>query len=171
MEAPTKTMCSVCSFSTLAELDRNCLVDQDRIPNQNSPRFIMLTLLQYTTELFIFAYGFYLSYKALKTPDEDDDSILLSFWLSYSFFSTLETFVPSLFASLIIPLYPLVKLAFFVSLVTYPDTMSDLVFDKIVKTALGSVEERIDALCEGFGVNWEAEKGGENDENQQKDDS
>jgi len=59
-----------------------------------------------------FIYPLYASFKALKTEDKEDDSMWLTYWIVYGFFTLVESF--SDFLLYWVPFYHMIKIGFLV---------------------------------------------------------
>ena len=80
-----------------------------------------------------------MSFKAIETDTKDDDTQWLTYWVVYSFFSVLETFVSFLLSW--IPFYFAIKLAFLFYLFSPKTRGAQNIYENFLKRALDSVEK------------------------------
>lgn len=66
------------------------------------------------SDLFGFFYPAYMSFKAIDTPQENDNTQWLTYWVVFSLFSILESC--AMFLTSFIPFYFFIKIAFFLYL-------------------------------------------------------
>mmetsp|Transcript_2360 Transcript_2360/g.3464 ORF Transcript_2360/g.3464 Transcript_2360/m.3464 type:complete len:180 (+) Transcript_2360:64-603(+) len=64
------------------------------------------------TDLFSFVYPAYMSFKAIDSPDSNQDIQWLTYWVVFAFFSIIESVAS--FLTDLIPFYFVIKLAFFI---------------------------------------------------------
>jgi len=70
--------------------------------------------LRAITNLVAFVYPAYMSIKAIKSQNKDDDTLWLAYWLWYGLFALVESITDLLFFW--IPMYELLKMAFYIFL-------------------------------------------------------
>jgi len=84
-----------------------------------------------------------MSFKALETSGSGDDKQWLTYWVVYSLFTVLDTFIG--FTLSFIPFYYFIKLAFFVYLF-HPQTLgASVIYDKVIQPVLKKYEGDIDS--------------------------
>jgi len=108
---------------------------------------ITLSLLNVGSSLICnfvgFLYPAYMSFKALETSGSGDDKQWLTYWVVYSLFTVLDTFIG--FTLSFIPFYYFIKLAFFVYLF-HPQTLgASVIYDKVIQPVLKKYEGDIDS--------------------------
>lgn len=86
-----------------------------------------------------FVYPAYMSFKAIESKEKEDDTQWLTYWVVYSFFSVLETFISFLLNW--IPFYFAFKLAFLVYLFHPERKGAKTIYDNFLKKLL---EETVD---------------------------
>jgi len=86
-----------------------------------------------------YVYPAYMSFKAIESKEKDDDTQWLTYWVVYSFFSLLETFISFLLNW--IPFYFAFKLAFLVYLFHPERKGAKTIYDNFLKKLL---EETVD---------------------------
>ncbi|EAR87858.1 HVA22/TB2/DP1 family protein (macronuclear) [Tetrahymena thermophila SB210] len=147
----------VCKTVHLDALDENenlqALVKKIPIPVKPShiilslsAVLVLLSLLNVGSSLICnivgFIYPAYMSFKALETTDNKDDKQWLTYWVVYSLFTVMDSFIG--FTLSFIPFYYFLKLAFFVYLF-HPKTLGAVVvYDKVVQPLLKKYESDID---------------------------
>ncbi|XP_018321442.1 receptor expression-enhancing protein 6 isoform X2 [Agrilus planipennis] len=102
----------------------------------------------------VFLYPAYVSIKAIESPQKDDDTILLTYWVVYALFSVIE-----FFADLIVgwfPLYWLAKCIFFIWLMLPSDFNGSLIiYTKFIRPYFlkheGNIDEAISSASKLLG--------------------
>ena len=87
-----------------------------------------------------YVYPAYMSFKAIESKEKEDDTQWLTYWVVYSFFSVLETFISFLLNW--IPFYFAFKLAFLIYLFHPKYTGAKTIYDNFLKKLL---ENAVDA--------------------------
>lgn len=91
-----------------------------------------------------FVYPAYKSFKAVESPQGDDDTQWLTYWIVYSTFNILEYFADIIFFW--IPMYNLLKCLFLLwCMWPIPNNGATVVYKKILRPFLLKNEEKIDA--------------------------
>jgi receptor expression-enhancing protein 5/6 len=96
----------------------------------------------HVTNLLGFAFPAYASFKAIESPETDDDTQWLTYWVVFSGFSLLETFADLL--SEYFPMYYAFKFAFLIWL-SAPNTRgAEFLYSNFVRPFLMENEAKID---------------------------
>lgn len=96
-----------------------------------------------------FVYPAYKSFKAVESPDGDDDKQWLTYWIVYSTFNILEYFADLIFFW--IPFYDLLKCAFLIwCMWPVKNNGATLVYYHIVRPFLLKNESKIDAKLNNY---------------------
>lgn len=94
-----------------------------------------------------FVYPAYKSFKAVESPQGDDDTQWLTYWIVYSTFNILEYFADIIFFW--IPMFQLLKCLFLLwCMWPIPNNGASVVYKKILRPFLLKNEEKIDARLE-----------------------
>ncbi|XP_063679334.1 receptor expression-enhancing protein 5-like isoform X2 [Bolinopsis microptera] len=94
-----------------------------------------------------FVYPAYKSFKAVESPQGDDDTQWLTYWIVYSTFNILEYFADIIFFW--IPMFQLLKCLFLLwCMWPIPNNGATVVYKKILRPFLLKNEEKIDARLE-----------------------
>lgn len=94
-------------------------------------------------------YPAFMSYKAVKTQEKDDDTQWLIYWIVFATFSLFDQWTS--FMLDFIPFYHLVKLAFLLYLMFPPNVRgASWIYHTFIETALDRHERRIENTITGF---------------------
>jgi len=93
-----------------------------------------------------FAYPVYAGFKAIKSPNKDDDAAWLTYFVVYGFFGLIESFTD--FFLYWIPFYYLAKMIFLLWLYLPQTKGAEFVFKKAIDPILSKYEKQIDAGLE-----------------------
>jgi len=109
--------------------------------------------MEYGTYWIAFAVGFiypaYMSYKSIELQDSKDDKHWLTYWVVFSCVNVIDKFFGFLLQ--VIPMYNLVKIAYFVWLF-HPSTQgSKIMYEKGLRKLLKKYESQIDTQLTRIG--------------------
>jgi len=98
----------------------------------------MVSGLRAITNLVAFVYPAYMTVKAIKSDNKDDDTLWLAYWLWYGLFALIESITNILFFW--IPMYELLKMGFYVFLYA-PNVQGALIlYEKVIQPWLPYLE-------------------------------
>ncbi|KAI9202053.1 TB2/DP1, HVA22 family-domain-containing protein [Polychytrium aggregatum] len=110
--------------------------------------FLVMILLnawaQLLTQLLGFVYPAYASFKALETPQTDDDTQWLTYWVVFALINTLEFFVDYILYWL--PLYYLFKTFFVIFLILPQFKGAQYLYEKFFRPLLVQQQGNIDKI-------------------------
>jgi len=90
-----------------------------------------------------FVYPLYASFKAIKTPGKDDDTMWLTYWIVYAFFTFVESFTDVLLRW--IPFYYVFKVVFLVWSFLPQTRGASIVYKRFIFPVFIKYERQIDA--------------------------
>ncbi|XP_069749006.1 receptor expression-enhancing protein 5 [Narcine bancroftii] len=97
-----------------------------------------------------FVYPAYISIKAIESPDKDDDTIWLMYWVVYGLFSVAEFFSDTLFSWF--PFYYILKCAFLVWCMSPTSSNgSQLIYKRFIRTFFLKHEAQLDKVVKNLG--------------------
>jgi len=96
----------------------------------------------HVTNLLGFAFPAVASFRAIESPDKDDDTQWLTYWVVFSGFSLLETFSDAL--SEYFPMYYAFKFAFLIWLSAPTTRGAEFIYANLVRPFLLENEQQID---------------------------
>jgi len=96
----------------------------------------------HVTNLLGFAFPAVASFQAIESPDKDDDTQWLTYWVVFSAFSLLETFSDLL--AEYFPMYYAFKFAFLIWLSAPTTRGAEFVYNNVVRPFLLENEQKID---------------------------
>eukprot|EP00808_Paulinella_micropora_P015809 g19358.t1 len=96
-----------------------------------------------------FVYPMWMSFKALRSANKDDDAQWLTYWIVYGFFTTVESLTDLLMSW--IPFYYLIKIGFLIWLMAPQTQGAIMLFKKVIEPNLGKVESKVDAVLKKGG--------------------
>ncbi|XP_051876657.1 receptor expression-enhancing protein 5 [Pristis pectinata] len=97
-----------------------------------------------------FIYPAYISIKAIESPDKDDDTIWLMYWVVYGLFSVAEFFSDILFSWF--PFYYILKCAFLVwCMAPISNNGSQLIYRRFIRTFFLKHEAQLDKVVKNLG--------------------
>jgi receptor expression-enhancing protein 5/6 len=96
----------------------------------------------HVTNFLGFAFPAYASFRAIESPDKDDDTQWLTYWVVFSAFSLLEVFSDILAESF--PMYFAFKFALLIWLSAPPTRGAEYVYKTFVRPFLLENEQKID---------------------------
>ncbi|DBA00107.1 TPA: hypothetical protein N0F65_000398 [Lagenidium giganteum] len=102
-----------------------------------------------------FVYPAYMSFKALSSPGENDDTQWLTYWVVYAFFNITEQFTDILLSW--IPFYFFIKVGFLVWCY-HPSTLgSNVIYQNIIKPYVAPHVSKIDSAIDSVKSTGKAE--------------
>ena len=111
---------------------------------------IVLVVLNFAASLVVnlvgFVYPMYASFKAIETHDKKDDTKWLTYWVIFSFFSTLDYFSKIILHY--VPFYYLFKLGFLFYLVLPQFNGAELIYERFVKDFFKGAQGPVKAASE-----------------------
>uniref|UniRef100_UPI00398F2DAF receptor expression-enhancing protein 5 n=1 Tax=Pristiophorus japonicus TaxID=55135 RepID=UPI00398F2DAF len=97
-----------------------------------------------------FVYPAYVSIKAIETPDKDDDTIWLMYWVVYGLFSVAEFFSDIFFSWF--PFYYILKCAFLVwCMAPISSNGSQLIYKRFIRPFFLKHEAKMDEVMKNLG--------------------
>lgn len=104
---------------------------------------------EYLTILSGIIYPFYMSMKAIESPDENDDKQWCTYWVIFFLFRLLELYLG--FILHLIPFYFLAKLVFLVWLFFPTTSGATVVYEKFLSKIFAKYEKDLDSLVDDVG--------------------
>jgi len=122
--------------------------------------FILLTILEFgarfLTNIVGFIYPMYASFKALKTPDNQDDAFWLTYWVVFGFFTLVESATEVVFSW--IPFYNLVKMILLIYLYAPQTKGANHIFNTLIEPFLQKHEQNIDKRAQSLKAKYHNRK-------------
>mmetsp|Transcript_15394 Transcript_15394/g.23064 ORF Transcript_15394/g.23064 Transcript_15394/m.23064 type:complete len:230 (-) Transcript_15394:32-721(-) len=100
---------------------------------------------QLICNLLGFVYPAYRSFKAIETPDKEDDTKMLLYWVGFAFFTIIEFFSDLLLSY--VPIYYVLKFIFILWLQLPQTDGAQVLYDNVIVKFLQKHEETIDGLA------------------------
>jgi len=95
--------------------------------------------LRAITNLVAFVYPAYMSIKAIKSVDKNDDTLWLAYWLWYGLFAVVESITDVLLFW--VPMYELLKMGFYIFLYAPKVEGAMILYRKLIDPWLSQLEE------------------------------